>query len=228
MGELKVALSLIDEKSDEIKTIEDINCKLSAELYHAKVKVHEHAAQIAELEKMLIKTQRELEKSQEECREKSDQLAVMDLMLNYNYEREGECEEHFSDDIFNGSFSQTESTRALSPIPEENIDDIPDYYDICRSYSESLKFSIGSDSKNFEVHSEINEPKSETKILKHGANANAERKGKSTAKPKSSKLQSALSVASDDSKKENSKVPVNIKKRRFKKLFSFGISNSSL
>lgn len=227
--EFKEALTLIEEKCDEIRNIEWLNCKLSAELCFAKEKFHEHAAQIAELEILLLKTRRELEKSQEECREKSDHIAVMgDLILNYNYDHESENEEQLTDDIFTGSLSQTESKLALSSIPEENIDEIPDYYDICRSYSESLKFSIGSDSKIFEEDSEINESKSETKFLKHGANAKVELKVKSTTKPKSGKLKSAVSAASANSDKENSKVPVNTKKRRFKKLFSFGISNSTL
>ena len=197
-NELEEAVTWRKEKSEEIKSIEGLNCKLITELCHAKERMQEHVAQIAELEKLLRKTRSELEKSQEECREKSDQIAMMeDLSLDYHHEIEIESDEESDEDIITGSISQREFKRSLSPIPEENIDDIPDYYDACRSYSESLKISIGSDLKIFDERPENIESKSETKLIKLSDN-------------------------------QTSAKAVNIKKRRFKKLFSFGISNSTL
>src|SRR5579859_3183603 len=220
-NELEEAVTWRKEKSEEIKSIEGLNCKLITELCHAKEKMQEHVTQIAELQQLLRKTQNQLEKSQEECREKSDHIAMMeDLSLDYHHEIEIESDEDSDDDIFTGSISQSEFKRSLSPIPEENIDDITDYYDACRSYSESLKISIGSDLKIFDE-------RSETYLIKHGAKAFNGNVQEKSEKPVA-KIQSSVSAASVNSGKKNCKCSVNIKKRRFKKLFSFGISNSTL
>lgn len=232
--ELQNTKEIIQEKSKEITEMKDLCRKTKDELEHAKGTFRENADQLAELEDLFFKTLKKLDKVKEENQEKSDQIAAL---MSFNFgaaDENGSVGSYDDDELSEESLNQlilTESKLALSPslspIPEENIDEIPDYYDqwlvVLKSpeldqhlpnfssnlYALSLRISIGSDSKMHEENDDI-EVSSETRL----------------GKRKLCKLRSAISAASvdtcdyGDEKNSKSEIKPKKKRQRFNVLFS--------
>lgn len=129
--ELETAERTIQAKSDRFTELEDIFSKTQEELKHANSTIQDKSDQIKELEGLFFKTLKELEKVEEESKEKSDRLELL-MSLEFGSDdvngRIG-CNDNEALYQLNQSDSNLALTPALSPIPEENIDEIPDYYD---------------------------------------------------------------------------------------------------
>ena len=127
--ELKEAKEIIEDQIKQIMKMETLNKQIQNELTYEKDTNRENSEQIDELHNLLFKTLEDLDKMNEENQEILDRLNTSNL--NFETSDDKRNEEFSAEDYscIDQIDSKAALSPALSPIPEENIDEIPDYYD---------------------------------------------------------------------------------------------------
>ena len=150
------------ELENSIETSEAVKVDLEAttgELEETKINLEREQKLSQKLKCLFRESETQLKYALEEIAEKSVEIKKMeDVLIKLDGEIESDVDDEDQHDLDDGlesiigeplqvCHSRSTHSGLLSPIVEENPDDVPGYYDECESYAASLYIAIGSDSK---------------------------------------------------------------------------------